>query len=371
MTNKVYIVTGATGFLGSVLVKKLVAAGHTVHAVVRSKDKAEKVFGDLNVKIFVANICDKEALKDIFNESGDNYVVIHTAGSVVLSGSSYDYAEMRRANIYGTQNIVDLCTKRHKKLIYVSSVHALNELKDKTAIASEQEVFDPKLVKGHYAKSKAGASSIVVDGIKFHELDAVIVHPSAIIGPDDTSNSHTTLMIKDYLAGRVPAATKGGFNFVDVRDVADGIIAAENASTGSSYILSGKYYSVKEMLDILHEVSGRKKITKELPIWLAKCALPFVWTYCKLRKRRPLYTGYHLYAVGANSNYNNQKAIDELSFNPRELKETLTDTVAKLAPLIQPKLSKKEKQALKEQKEKATEAEATNSNWSQVSDKEA
>jgi len=325
--NKIYIVTGATGFVGSVLTKRLVELGHTVHAVVRSKEKADRVLDGLAVKIFVADSCDKDALAEAFDTKDAEYVVMHAAGIVQLSGNRYQFAQMRRVNVLGTQNMIDLCLKHNAKMMYISSVHALPALK-KGETATETSIFNPNLVKGKYDKSKASACALVVDAIKNSGLDAVIIHPSGIIGPGDCSNTNTSLMIRDYLLGRIPAATKGGFNFVDIRDVIEGIIKAESTPSGSSFILSGRYCSAKEMLDILHEISGGKQITKTIPIWVGYLGLPFLWTWAKIRKKRPLYTAYHLFALSANSNYSSDLAVKELDYTARDLKETIADAVA-------------------------------------------
>jgi len=328
MKNKTYIITGATGFVGSMLVKKLLKDGHTVFAVVRSKEKADRILGELDAKIFIADICDKEALNEAFTAaSGTEIVVMHAAGIVQLSGNSYHFSQMRRANVYGTQNIIDLCLKHNAKLVYVSSVHALPAV-EKGVITKESENFDPNLVKGKYSKSKAGASALVSYAVKNQNLDARMVHPSAIIGPFDTGETSTTKMVKDYLAGRIPAATKGGFDFVDIRDVVDGILKAENAPTGSSYILSGNFITAKELLDILYNLTNKKQITKTLPIWLARVGLPFLWVWAKFRKRKPVYTAYHLSALSDSSTYSNDLAKAELGFNPRSVEESLTDMLA-------------------------------------------
>ena len=164
--------------------------------------------------------------------------------------------------------------------------------------------------------------------IKNQGLDAVLVHPGGITGPYDYSDTHLTQMVIDYMENRIPAAVNGGYDFVDARDVASGIIkAAEKGRAGDCFLLTNKYYSVKEMLSMLHEITGGKKIKSTLPMWLAYFSLPFLSAYFKLRGKRPLYTGYSLYTLKSNSNFSHEKASRELGYAPRDLRESLADTV--------------------------------------------
>lgn len=127
--------------------------------------------------------------------------------------------------------------------------------------------FDPGEVEGLYAKTKAEASQLVLDAAA-QRLDAVIVHPSGILGPGDFGQGHLTQMIADYLNGRLVACVKGGYDFVDVRDVADGVIAAaEKGRAGECYILSNRHYEVWELLDMASAQTGKKRIRVVLPMW--------------------------------------------------------------------------------------------------------
>ena len=327
--KKIYVVTGASGFVGNNVVRELIRRGEKVKAFVRSKEKAEIALKGLDVEIFYGDICDPNALSKVFEESGE-YYVLHTAGFVSIKGKEKNPG-LVNANIGGTKNVIEICKKHNvKRLVHVSSVHAV-PVKKRNELMVEPDEFNPKTVKGNYAKTKTLASSIVMDAVKNDGLDAVMVHPAGITGPNDYSDTHLTQMVLDYAAKRIPAAVVGGYNFVDVRDVAFGIIEAANKGTkGRNYLLSGEFRTVKEMLAILHNELNGKNIRMTMPMWAAKVSLPFLYLYFKVKGRKPLYTGYSLYTLASNSNFSNQRAKDELGYTARSLEESLHDTVISL-----------------------------------------
>jgi len=326
--KKTYIVSGGTGFVGNNVVRELSQSSVDVRTLVRSKEKADAALKGVNAALFFGDVRDKDAVEKLFDGLENSEVVfIHTASSVLIGGNKKQYKAMDDINFNGVKNIIEACLKHRARLLYVSSVHAITE-PPRRVLTTEIENFNPKSVTGKYAKSKARASALVMDAIKNKGLDAVMVHPSGITGPYDYSDTHLTQMVIDYMEKRIPAAVNGGYDFVDVRDVAGGIIkAAEKGKTGDRFLLSSKYYSVKEMLAMLHEITGGKKIKLTLPMWLAYFSLPFLSAYFKLCGKRPLYTAYSLYTLNSNSNYSHEKASRELGYTPRGLRESLIDTV--------------------------------------------
>ena len=159
-------------------------------------------------------------------------------------------------------------------------------------------------------------------------MNACIIHPSGIIGPNDFGNSHLTQLIKEVANGKLFACVKGGYDFVDVRDVADGVISAcKNGTNGESYILSNRYIAIKELCDLICDVQGRKKIKMVLPIGFAKLIAPFFEVYYNLKKQTPLFTKYSLYTLSSNANFSNEKAKEKLKFKNRNMKDTIKDTV--------------------------------------------
>ena len=320
--KKIYVVTGAFGHLGYNLVNKLLELNNEVVAF--DLNTKENVF-DKKVQIFKGNVCNKPDIDKLF-KSLNNYQinVIHCAGIVSIA-SKYD-KRVYDVNVLGTKNVVDACLKyKVNKLIHVSSVHAIKELKNNHVI-KEVSNFSKDDVNGLYAKTKAEASQYVLDSTK-KGLNAVVVHPSGIIGPYDYNIGHTTRLIVDYVNGRLTAAIKGGYDFVDVRDVVDGIISCVDKGTSNEcYILSNRYVSIKELLDTLHDISGRKKIKTYLPLWFIKPLAPLAETYYKIVKTKPLFTSYSLYTLNSNANFSHEKADKELGYKTRPIKDTLKDT---------------------------------------------
>ncbi len=154
-----------------------------------------------------------------------------------------------------------------------------------------------------------------------------MVHPSGILGPYDNSGNHLVQLVKDYIKGKLPACVKGGYDFVDVRDVAAGcLLAAEKGRQGECYILSNKHYEIKDILAIAKTIGGGKRIPV-LPMWMAKMAEPFLRKAAEIRKRRPLYTKYSLHTLTANDKFSHEKATKELGYHPRDIKTTIADTL--------------------------------------------
>lgn len=325
--KKIFIITGANGFLGNNIVRKLVEdQNNEVRALVLPEDKINSLDG-LNCKIYKGDVTKKESLNSIFEieESNVELYVIHCAAIVYIK-SKYN-PKVYEVNVNGTKNVIDKVLEKKAKLVYVSSVHAITE-KTNNEIITEIKDFNPNKVEGQYAKTKAEIAKYVLDMVENRGLNACIVHPSGIIGPNDFGNSHLTQLIIDFANGRLKACVNGGYDFVDVRDVADGIISAcYKGKKGECYILSNRYVSIKELLDLVSKVRNTKKIKLILPMWLAKLTAPLSEKYYAILKQPPLYTKYSLYTLTSNSNFSNQKAKKNLNYNNRELEVTIKDTV--------------------------------------------
>ena len=158
-------------------------------------------------------------------------------------------------------------------------------------------------------------------------LDAVVVHPSGILGPYDSSGNHLVQLVQDYASGKLPACVRGGYDFVDVRDVAYGCLrAAQKGKKGACYILSNRHYEIKDVLKIAQKIMNGKRLPV-LPMWMAKMAVPFIGWLSKRRHRRPLYTKYSLYTLSSNDRFDHDKATAELNYRPRDLYHTVKDTI--------------------------------------------
>lgn len=323
--GEIFLITGAAGHLGSVLVKKLIERNRRVRALVLP---GEKHVPEGCESVFYANICDENSLEPFFEiPEGDEAVVIHAAG--IVSIASKIPPLLKLVNVTGTKNVVSQCEKHHvKKLVYVSSVHAIPE-KPKGHPITEAELFNPVLVKGAYAKTKAEATMLVLDAAA-RGLDASVVHPSGICGPYDNGRGHLTTLVTDYCKRRLTSGLNGGYDFVDVRDVADGILACcEKGKKGECYILSNRYYSVPEILELLHETTGQRRVKTILPLWFISLVAPLAEAYYRILRQPPLFTRYSIYTLNSNANFSHAKAERELGYKPRyTMRETLADTVS-------------------------------------------
>lgn len=325
--QRVYMITGIGGHLGNTIARELLDRGETVRGFARPGEDVTMLYGDA-VSIVRGDVRDRASLQPLFYGlcDEDEIIFIHCAGIVTIA-SKYNQSVVD-VNVTGTKNVVELCQEHCvKKLVYISSVHALPELPNH-AVMSEIGRFRADSVEGLYAKTKAQATQIVLDAAE-KGLDATVIHPSGIIGPNDYGNGHLTQLIIDYLNGSLTAAVEGGYDFVDVRDVASGVIAAtERGKKGECYILSNRYVAVPELLNTLSSITGGKKIRTYLPMWFAKLTAPLAELYYKIRNESPLFTAYSLSTLTSNARFTCAKAKRDLGYKARDISVTLRDTVS-------------------------------------------
>lgn len=319
----IYCVTGAAGHLGTAITKKLIENKMPTRILVLQN---EKNIPHNYVEVFYGDVTQKDSLRPFLSHnSNERLLVIHCAG--IVSITSVYNQKVVDVNVTGTKNMVDLCLENKvDKLVYVSSVHAIPE-KPMGEIIREVNYFDPKLVHGLYSKTKAEATEYALKATHLG-LNVSVVHPSGICGPYDYGKGHMTSLVIDYMKGSLVAGMKGGYDFVDVRDVADGTIAcAQFGRPNECYILSNRYISISEILDLLQKITGKPKVKVMLPQWFIKNTAVFAEFYYKLRKKSPLFTDYSIHVLGSNSNFSHQKATEELNYHTRDFKETLVDTI--------------------------------------------
>ena len=324
--KRIYIVTGASGFLGNNIIRML---EHDDNAEVRAfvlNGESITSLNNLKCSIYYGDVTKADTLNSIFDGSGDAEIFVIHCAAVVYIKSKYN-SKVYDVNVNGTKNIVDKVLDYNAQLIYVSSVHAIPEKSDGNLI-SEVSIFNPDNVVGLYAKTKAEAARYVMDSVKDKGLNACIVHPSGILGPYDFSNSHLTALVREIVRGKLPMCVKGGYDFVDVRDVAKGIImACDKGKKGECYIMSGEFVSIKKLADLVCDVVGKKRIKVVLPIMIAKIVAPFYEIYYNVKGKTPLFTKYSLYTLSSNSNLSNEKAKRDLGFVTRDITDTVKDMV--------------------------------------------
>ena len=314
-------VTGATGHIGNVLVRELLARGETVRAIVPPFEDIKSLDG-LEVEIVESDVRDVNSLIKTFRSAE---IVYHLAGIVTISSGNDDF--LYRVNVEGTKNVVNACLKNKvKRMVYVSSVHALKEPPHGTVI-DETCDYDPECTRGSYDRSKALASLEVLKGID-KNLDAVLVCPSGVIGPYDYRISQMGHLFINFMKGDLKASVDGAYDFVDVRDVAKGIIlACENGKCGERYILAGEQISVQDLFLELEKLTGIETPSLKVPLWLVKAVSKISPLYYKITGKEPLFTTYSIEVVNSNSKISSDKACNELGYFPRPIKKSIKDSV--------------------------------------------
>jgi dihydroflavonol-4-reductase len=232
-----------------------------------------------------------------------------------------------RVNVEGTRNVLEAA--RHagiRRLIYTSSIHAIARAPHGVAM-DESLGFDQNNPYGEYDRSKA-AASLEVQKAAGQGLDAVIVCPTGVIGPYDFRGSEMGEVIRSATEAHTMLYVAGAYDFVDVRDVADGLIAArERGRCGESYILSGHKLSVRYMLETVREVTGKAFASIKIPFSLAELAARYTPWYYQRTQAKPRFTPYSLEVLQSNANISSKKALAELGYRPRPVYESIADTV--------------------------------------------
>jgi dihydroflavonol-4-reductase len=315
------LVTGATGHIGNVLIRKLLKRKEKVRAMVMPQEDRRALKG-LNVEIVEGDVLDVKSLRQAMHGVEK---VFHLAGMISIMPGEDPFVRM--VNLTGTRNVVEVAREMNvRRLVYTSSIHAIQRVAEGITI-DESVPFDPKTTLSSYDRSKAEASLVVLDAVR-DGLDAVIVCPTGVIGPHDYRGSEMGCLFLDWMKSRVNFLVKGAYDFVDVRDVADGqILAGERGRIGESYILSGQKISLSEILHQIQKALGVTKYGLALPKRLAMFAARLAPFYSRLFGRKPRFTEYSLETVMGNSTISNAKARRELGFNPRPLTQSIRETV--------------------------------------------
>ena len=329
MKNNIYLVTGAAGFLGSNICRQLIARGERVRALIMNGDPAEK-YVPKGVEIVHGDLLDETSL-DVFFDTGDvdDVYVIHCASIVWVKNEVNP--KVHAVNVDGTANILAQCVKnRVTKLIYISSTGAIPELPHGEKIKEVDRFLPTDGLVDYYSKTKAEATQLVLDALKeYPDLDASIVHPSGICGPYDYAFGSVTSMVRDFLQGKMKMGIEGTFNSVDVRDLAEGVIAAcERGRRGECYIMSNEVVTMRDMFRLMNESMGLSHRYYVLSREFAHVGVWFLGLASKFTGKDPLLSEFNIYMLNRNNEYDCSKAERELGFHCRPFSESIRDTVA-------------------------------------------
>lgn len=327
MDEIIYIITGITGYVGNVIAKKLLEENKHVIGLARSKEKVKKVFEKdyENLEIVYGDIRSKEDIAKLFKYENKKYLVIHLVAYVTIGEG--DKETLYSITLGGTKNIVDESLKHDViKFINISSTEAIEKDKKSNKDFTSYYVDETKLKEG-YPRAKASADKYILDAYKKYGLNATILFLSGVIGPYDYSSSHLTQMFIDYYQNHLIASCKGGYSLIDVRDIASIILnVVSKGEKGKGYIISNRYVSITEMLEIVREKYHKKKIVT-LPLFIAYIGLPFIHIYYKIIKKRPLYTLKSLETIKEKTDFIIEDAKNTFDFKPRDIKESILDEI--------------------------------------------
>jgi dihydroflavonol-4-reductase len=316
----VAFLTGATGFVGSAVARKLLSEGLAVRALVRRGSNRSNLEG-LDLNLVEGDIRDAELLHRVVH--GVRYV-FHVAADYRLWAP--DPSEIFATNVDGTRAIMESVLEAGvERVVYTSSVATLR-LPDNGAAADETAPLDQADAIGAYKQSKVLAERLVERMVAEANLPAVIVNPSTPIGPRDVRPTPTGRIVVEAATGRMPAFVDTGLNLVHIDDVGAGHVAAlRRGRVGERYILGGENLSLGQMLAEIARLAGRRSPTVKLPRALIYPIAYAAEGLARITKREPFVTVDGLRMAKYKMFFSSAKAERELSYHARPAAEALAD----------------------------------------------
>lgn len=247
------LVTGATGFLGGWLVRRLLDEGHVVRIIKRKSSPLDELEG-LKLDIMPGDVTD---IASVSEASRDIDTVFHLAGLVAYTRSQRQ--AMENVNVGGTKNVIEACiSQRVRKLVYVSSVTAIGASFDGKTPLNENSPFNIHHLNLGYFETKHAAENIVTAAATSGKINAVSINPSTIYGPADAKKGSRNTQVK-VAKGKFPFYPPGGVSVVAVEDVIDAIMAAwVKGKNSERYIISGENLLIKDVFDLIAHEAGVK-----------------------------------------------------------------------------------------------------------------
>lgn len=312
-------ITGSTGHLASSVIPLLLGRGYHVKALYQGK---KLVVNSSNIEPVQGNLFDAGSLDKLVQGCD---ITIHCAARISLNSnrdpSVYD------TNVKGTISIFNASKQaKIKRFIHISSIHAYKQFSSDRLLNETSEYCSNRAAM--YDQSKRDAEQYVLERSS-EQMSVVVLNPTAVVGPSDYKPSFMGRAVMDIYNRKVPALITGGFDFCDVRDVAQGIInAIDKGRSGQSYLLSGKWYSLDDLQKIILEIKGDRKRIPVLPAWAGYLGLPFTGLAARIKRKEPLYTKESLSTlIHGNKKTSNAKAAEELGYTCRPFRETIADLI--------------------------------------------
>ena len=317
------LLTGATGFVGAAVLRRLVAAGREVRALVRPNSDRRNLSG-IDCEIAVGDLTEPESMRRAVRGCD---AVFHTAADYRLWVP--DPERMNRVNVQGTVELIRAAAEAGaSRIVYTSSVATLR-LRNDDLPADETSVAELSDMIGAYKRSKILAEREVMRLIAKDGYPVVIVKPSAPFGPGDIKPTPTGRLVVEAASGRMPAYVDTGLNVVHVDDVADGHwLAFENGVVGESYILGGENLTLRRILEIIAELTGRPPPRIRLPHWFITLVAHVVEVFARVtRGGEPMITVDSARMARKLMYFSSAKAERALGYRPRPAVEALGDAI--------------------------------------------
>ncbi len=315
------LITGGSGHVGANLVRELSSRGYEVRCI--DFDNDHRAFEGFNVELVKGNIIDISTLDNAFK---DVEVVFHTAAVISLDRKDKDL--IRSVNVGGTENVCEM-SLRHgvKKLIHFSSVDAfVREPLEDPLYENRSLVTDPNAVP--YDLSKADAQRIVLEYCD-KGLNASIIHPSGIFGPNDFKPSLFGQEFINIANGKRPYNINVGYDYVDVRDLCKtSVDCIDKGEIKQNYIVGGNYMDFVYMSEVMSEILNKKLIRSTLPFGFIYMSLPGSYISSLIKKTPRAITMDSIHTIKVqNKNIPSSLSREKLNHNPRPVEETIQDTI--------------------------------------------
>jgi dihydroflavonol-4-reductase len=316
------LVTGASGFVGSAVARKLLDRGFSVRALVRSTSPRFHLEG-LDLEYAEGDLRDAATVRPAM--AGVRYL-FHVAADYRLWAP--DRNEIMTNNLASTRIVMEEALRAGvERVVYTSSVATLAVRTDGTSVDETAPLDEAKAI-GVYKRSKVAAERLVERMIAERKLPAVIVNPSTPIGPRDVKPTPTGRIIVEAAHGRIPAFVDTGLNLVHVDDVADGHLAAlDRGEIGERYILGGQNVQFADMLGAIAGLIGRRPPRMRMPRSAIVPLAVAAETVARFTRREPFVTLDALRMSKYRMFFTTAKAERQLGITARPFTEALADAI--------------------------------------------
>ena len=316
------LITGSSGHVGSNLIRELTKQNYKIRCI--DFDGDHRAYEGFDVEIIKGDITERDSLVPIFK---DVEIVFHTAALINLDRRYRD--QIRLVNVFGTENVCQASLNAGvKKLIHFSSVDAFERFPIEEPLLEDRKLIDdPNAVP--YDLSKADGQKIVIDYCK-KGLDASIIHPTSIVGPNDFKPGLPMQEMVNLANGKRKVLPNWGYNFVDVRDLCiTAISAVSKGKAGQNYIVGGEYHMYSYIAELMEEQLGRTVLLGTIPNFVSYLGLPYEYVKSLITKKPRVLTVDTLHTgKTGNKVVPSTLARSELGHNPRPLEETIHDMVS-------------------------------------------